>query len=193
MRGKQNRFQYSGAHLKNVRFHIEGDRNSIVIGGGSFIENVTVTMRGSGHRLVIGRDAWLYDDRIFFEDQDCWINIGSRVKIVGTKMSAAEPGSKVLFGDDSMCSDGSDIRNTDSHSLINLETGKRFNPGQDVVIGDHVWLGEGVVVLKGVHIGDGTMVAIRSVVTRSIPTNCLVAGNPAKIIRQNTSWKWERI
>jgi len=56
----------------------------------------------------------------------------------------------------------------------------------DVVIGDNVWLGENVVVLKGVSIGRNSIIAAGAVVTRDVPENCIAAGNPAVIIK-----KWD--
>ncbi len=53
-----------------------------------------------------------------------------------------------------------------------------------VVIGDNVWLGSRVMVLKGVTIGHHCVVAAGSVVTKSIPARCLAAGSPAKVIRK---------
>ncbi len=48
---------------------------------------------------------------------------------------------------------------------------------------DKVWLGANVVVMKGVTIGENTIIGINSVVTRDIPSNCVAAGNPCKVIR----------
>ena len=56
-------------------------------------------------------------------------------------------------------------------------------------IGNHVWIGENSMVLKGVTIGDGVVIAASSVVTRDIPPHSLVAGIPAKVIRENIEWK----
>lgn len=55
-----------------------------------------------------------------------------------------------------------------------------------VKIGNNVWLGEGVVVLKGVEIGNNVIVGANSVVTRSIPSNSIAAGAPAKVIRHES-------
>jgi maltose O-acetyltransferase len=52
-----------------------------------------------------------------------------------------------------------------------------------VKIGNNVWLGDGVIVCPGVMMGDNTVVGARTVVTRDLPANVLVAGNPARIIR----------
>lgn len=52
-----------------------------------------------------------------------------------------------------------------------------------VKIGNHVWIGAKSIILKGVTIGDGAVVAAGSVVTKDVPAGALVGGNPAKIIR----------
>ncbi|HEY8962155.1 MAG TPA: DapH/DapD/GlmU-related protein, partial [Luteolibacter sp.] len=51
-------------------------------------------------------------------------------------------------------------------------------------IGNDVWIGAGVTVLPGVHIGDGAVIAAGAVVTKDVPSNVIVAGVPAKIIRE---------
>lgn len=56
--------------------------------------------------------------------------------------------------------------------------------GGDVWIGHHVWIASGVTILPGVHVGNGVVVSAASVVTKSIQDKMIVAGNPAKIIRQ---------
>lgn len=62
---------------------------------------------------------------------------------------------------------------------------RNHSPGKTmpVVIGNNVWLGSRVMVLKGVSIGDNSVIGAMSLVTKSIPPNCIAAGNPAKVIR----------
>jgi acetyltransferase-like isoleucine patch superfamily enzyme len=57
-------------------------------------------------------------------------------------------------------------------------------PSAPIMIGDHVWIGSCVIILPGVSIGDHAAVGAGSVVTKSIPPNCLAVGNPARVIRQ---------
>jgi maltose O-acetyltransferase len=52
------------------------------------------------------------------------------------------------------------------------------------MIGNNVWLGAGVTVLKGVTIGENTLVAAGSLATHSLPANVVAGGIPAKIIRE---------
>jgi acetyltransferase-like isoleucine patch superfamily enzyme len=52
-----------------------------------------------------------------------------------------------------------------------------------VVIGDDVWIGNNAIILKGVHIGDRSIVGAGAVVTRDVPPDVIVAGNPARIVK----------
>lgn len=58
-----------------------------------------------------------------------------------------------------------------------------------IVIEDDVWIGTKAIILKGVTIGEGSIVAAGSVVTKDVPSHSLVAGNPAKVIKENIRWR----
>jgi acetyltransferase-like isoleucine patch superfamily enzyme len=67
--------------------------------------------------------------------------------------------------------------------------GKPADGDKRIIVGSHVWIGSNVSVLKGSVIPDGCVVASGSVVrSRFTEKNALIAGNPAKIVRQNVSW-----
>ncbi len=69
-----------------------------------------------------------------------------------------------------------------------------FNPNQrqtlrndgikNIMIGDHVWIGAGAVILPGVTIGNNSVIGAASVVTKNIPANTLAVGNPCHVIKQ---------
>ena len=58
-----------------------------------------------------------------------------------------------------------------------------------VTIGDNVWICQGATILKGVTLGDGCVVGAGAVVTKDVPPRCIVAGNPAKIIKEDVTWR----
>lgn len=57
-----------------------------------------------------------------------------------------------------------------------------------VSIGNNVWVGCNSIILKGINIGDGAVVAAGSVVTKDVPSGALVGGNPARIIKESITW-----
>ena len=61
--------------------------------------------------------------------------------------------------------------------------------GGDVIIEDYVWIASRATVLPNVHIGKGAVIACGAVVTKDVPPHCLVAGSPAKVIRENIEWE----
>lgn len=62
-----------------------------------------------------------------------------------------------------------------------------FNPAKRVEIGNDVWIGERVIVLGGVHVGDGAVIGAGAIVTKDVPAYAIVGGVPAKIIRYRFS------
>ena len=64
-----------------------------------------------------------------------------------------------------------------------LRDRSRQPASQPVTIGDHVWIGTRVLILPGVTIGDGAVIGAGSVVTKDVPPNGIVAGNPARLLR----------
>ncbi len=92
-------------------------------------------------------------------------------------------GAKVVFGNDVLVGPDCTFA-TPSHPLDpgqRLEGLEIFLP---ITVGNNVWFGAGVTVLGGVTIGDNTVIAAGSVVTRDIPANCLAAGVPCRVIRE---------
>lgn len=91
----------------------------------------------------------------------------------------------ITIGDMTDIAPGVLIRDSDGHILLPRTKTSMSSP---IVIGNNVWIGSNVIILKGVHIGDGAVIAAGSVVTKDIPSGCLAAGVPAKIIRRDIKW-----
>lgn len=77
------------------------------------------------------------------------------------------------------------IRSYDGHKIVD----ENYSSVRDIRIGNHVWIGQGAQILKGVTIGDGSIIAAGSIVTKDIPPHCLAAGVPAKVIREDIMWQ----
>lgn len=93
--------------------------------------------------------------------------------------------NRITIGDGTIISEDVTIRDSDNHEIIGNATPK----SAPIVIGDHVWIGMNATILKGVTIGNGSVIAANALVNKDIPDNCLAAGVPAKIIKANIEWK----
>lgn len=91
---------------------------------------------------------------------------------------------EISIGMDVAISENVTIWDSDAHEIVGGET----DITQPVIIGNHVWIGNNVTILKGVTIGDGSVIAAGSLVNKSIPSGCLAAGVPAKVIKENVKW-----
>lgn len=134
-------------------------------------------------------------------DEDIVLKIGRNVQLNDnvhiTAMSDVTIGDNVLMASRiyiSDCTHGFYSGNSnDSHAeSITIERNYEI---KSVLISNNVWLGEGVCVLPGVHIGENSIIGANSVVTKNIPANSIAVGNPAKVIKQYNFIlnKWEKI
>lgn len=107
--------------------------------------------------------------------KDAKIEIGDGCGFSGTVIGAF---LNVKLGKDVRCGANTLITDSDWHT-DDYRTGEN----REVIIEDNVWLGYGVKVLKGVHIGENSLIGANSVVTKDIPANVIAAGNPCRVIK----------
>ena len=192
IRGKKNLISYKTSFLKKVKITIIGDNNRIIINNRSRLINSKINMIGSNHILEIGDNCIISNCTLNFEDENDVISIGNDTSIEGAKIATIEQ-SKIIIGEDCMLADKIEIRTGDSHSIIDVKSNKRINPSKDIKIGNHVWIGTSVTILKGNTIGENCTIGIGSIITKDVPKDCIAVGIPAEVIKENTNWKRERI
>lgn len=149
-----------------------------------FLCNHRLIIRGPG-TVIIGRNvnAWAHQEptRLITTSKDAVLVVGDGVRLNGPTVIASE---RVEIGD--LCILGSTVVfDSDFHSLkrdraTNPDAPVRRKP---VVIGRNVWLGGQSAVLPGVTVGEDSVVGFRAVVAKDIPAGVVVAGNPARIVR----------
>jgi len=128
------------------------------------------------------------------EDDSNVIEVGENSSLCGQIGIAAIEGTSVKIGKSCLFSSRIDIRTGDSHSLVKKGTKQRINPSASVTIGDHVWVGTGVTILKGTSVAENCMVGATALLNGSYSNpNCVIAGIPAKEVKSEIDWLVERI
>ncbi len=182
-----------GGNVKRARISVKGKGNSILIDTPVYGENLSIFVLGNNNRINILKGCVLKNLNIWIEDDDNEVFIGKNTLICGrTKLSCIE-GKKIIIGEGCMFSDNIEVRTGDSHSILD-ENGRRINPSFDVKIDNHVWVGHGATILKGVHILENCIIGTQAVVTKSFDEKGIVlAGNPARKVKENISWDVKRL
>jgi len=142
-------------------------------------------------RVDFGRFVWIgdktkircHEGRVEIGDktvmgQECTISAYQHVRI----------GQQCVIADRAMFIDF-------DHGVVEVERPIRVQGiyMRDVEVGSNVWIGYGACILRGVHVGDNSIVGTNSVVTKDVPANAVVAGIPARIVRmrdapEHLSW-----
>lgn len=97
--------------------------------------------------------------------------------------------NRVTIGSSCAISWDVSIIDTDVHHVTDTGGQRVGENNKPITIGNHVWVGAGVKILKGVTIGDNVIIAAGSIVTQDIPAGTLAGGVPAKILKHEISWK----
>ena len=171
--------------IKRCDIKFGGTGHSIQAGRCSMY-NTSVFLRGKGHRLVIEDDCQLFNLRIKIIGENNEVHIGKRSSLDGGNIISGGKSIHISIGEDCMFSEGLDIWSTDTHSIT--KSGVLQNPPKSIEIGNHVWVGKDVAILKGVTIGDNAVVGMRSIVTKDIKPGTLNVGSPSKEIQSGIDW-----
>jgi acetyltransferase-like isoleucine patch superfamily enzyme len=141
-----------------------GQKGTLLIQGEFILgDGVTVSV-GKGARLEIGGKK---------EESGSGITCDSKILV----------SKSIRIGTDVICAWHVLITDSDHHHIMGQ------SPQSPVVIGNHVWIATGALILKGCTIGDGSIVAARSVVQKqTFPPKCLIAGAPARAVRSEVEW-----
>lgn len=189
-----NYYQYNNSNI--IRCEIDSGRgtsNSITIGKTTFISDSKIKLKGSNNCVVIGSNGFINGLSLTIEGDNNRVFFGDSIFILDDNRMVVVDGSSLFIGNSCMFSDGIDIRTTDNHAIFDINTGQRINFEENIIIGDKVWIGTGVNVLKGSVLPNGTIVGARSVVTKKYEQeNSIIVGNPARVVKNNIRWTMER-
>ena len=189
--GPGHRIVCHNARIEHTDVEITGKNCRLSIGPGARLWHCSIKLMGDGAELHIGSGCRLRRARLVAEDDGTRLRIGDQTTMTGPTLVAQE-GGLLQLGRDCMVAQNAELRNSDSHSILDAASGSRLNPAADAIIGDHVWIGLGAFVFKGARIANGSVVAARSLVAGEIPPACIAVGTPAKVVRSGIVWQRSR-
>ena len=149
---------------------VEGGRGTLLVGEKNIFGYRMAPRLGSGAILLQPRAT------------NARIEIGSGNSFSNNVMICAN--GSVHIGNRCQIGDLVAIYDCDFHELEPATRNRGHGKVLPVDIGNNVWLGSRVMVLKGVSIGDNTVVGAGSIVVNSLPANCVAVGTPAKVVRE---------
>ena len=181
------------AYLKGCRI-TGGTGNTLIVEDYARLKNCRFHFEGTGNTVRIGKRCYCDHANFWIEDSGNTVSLGEHTYLAGEIQLAVMEGTAISIGRDCLFSSPVKIRTGDSHSLLQKSTGQRINPSQSVTIGNHVWVGTDTTILKGVSVADGCVVGAGSLLCKTYENpNCVLAGVPAKEVRQDVDWTIERI
>ena len=163
--------------LKNFPIVEIVDGSKIIIGN-----NVTLNSRNFGYHVSMYSKVKLIADR-----PGAIISIGENSRIHGSCIHAYK---SIKIGKNCLIAANSNIFDTNGHPLSFNNVSKRIyrnetvDDAEPIVIEDNVWFGLNSIILPGVIIGEGSVIAAGSVVSKDVPPNKIYGGNPARLIKK---------
>lgn len=160
-------------------------RNNRIYFDETIPEGLKITFRGNNNTLRIGKNLMIGKLGILFGDDGSCI-IGDYTEIIDAYFCIAYAG--IMIGSDCLLAPGVILRTHDGHHIFDLHTHKRLNSPEEITIGNQVWIARGATLLSGARIGTGSVVAANAVTSSTFPEHCIIAGVPAKVIREGICW-----
>ncbi len=170
---------------------IKGKGNRIHLGNHSDLMAFKVSIKGNSNVIVINENCKLIGGVNISRGARQSLRVGAGTSFQGVTLYLGENQS-ITIGDDCMFSARIEIRTTDSHSVIDADTGKRINKPGSITVGNHVWLGKDVIVSKGVTLASNIIVGAKAFVNRSFTEQFVaIAGVPARKVKDRVNWTRE--
>lgn len=169
----------------DVEVRGQGNNNRVFVAP-SLFRSLLIDIRGDNCCLEIEELKHCHRARIFIRN-GATVRFGSGSTI--QELSLVTSSADVTIGKNCMFSNNVTIRTTDAHGIYDKDSRELINCPKPIFIGDHVWLGQMAMIGKGAVVGSGTVIGSRSLVQNTqIPEDCVAAGTPAKVIRENIIW-----
>ncbi|WP_104161368.1 acyltransferase [Arthrobacter sp. ZGTC212] len=184
-----NKILYEGREIPGVRVEFSGSNNTMEVLSDVRLAKLNVVFDCDNGTFRMAGNKFGAFSGFIRVGQDSTVSLGHDVTATNACVISAVEGTSVIIGNDVMLASENEIRADDGHAIFDVESETRVNWSKNITIGDHVWVAKRAVLLGGASIGDGSVVGFGSIVTGTVPNNCVAAGVPAKVIRQNIAWE----
>lgn len=181
-----NRIEVNSAasSMQGSSITFSGENNFVFIEDGVKLVNSVININGDNSAVYISESKFNSIFNMTVNDNTA-VYIGKNNYFSGTLNLVTAEGQNIILGGDSLYSFGMWIRTADAHLIFDIGSSARINKSRSVFVGNHVWLGQQAFILKGTHLGSGSVVGACSVCTgKEMPSNCVFGGNPAKRIKE---------
>jgi acetyltransferase-like isoleucine patch superfamily enzyme len=170
--------------MQNSKIAFKGSNNILYCAEGKLVlDGCDITFEGDDSVIFLSESRHAYKLNISVY-HDSVIYFGRNNYINGTLHMIASERQHIIVGDEGLFSFDCWFRTADPHLIYDIESHSRINMSKSILIGDHVWLGQNVLILKGSRIGSGSIIAAGAIVTgKKLASNCVYGGNPAGLIR----------
>lgn len=179
--------------LSGLNITINGNNNYIEIELPSKFVSSAIVIDGDDNMFILKSTRHrTIRNTTFGLEGGSQISIGSGLSAYRDINIVAKNGKNITIGNECMFAREIMVRNNDGHVILDRKTKEVINPPEDIVIGDNVWVGMRVMILKGSVIPSGSVVAAMSLVNKKFEEeNALIAGVPANIVRSDIEWRRE--
>ena len=177
--------------IDGLNIIIHGNNNIVIINTPYNFCNAEINIHSSNSEIFFGKNSifhWVVKTDGGNNQKFIWGD-NSTTSWYG-ECHLIEENSKVIIGNDVMFAGHVTLFASDAHAIFDIETKKCINKQQkELKIGNHVWVATGAFFTKNAYIPDNCIVGARSVVTKKfIEQHTIIAGNPAKVIKNNVIW-----
>jgi acetyltransferase-like isoleucine patch superfamily enzyme len=183
---KANHTYFNHSEIEKTTINISGKNNLMEVNN-ALISDTTISITGNNNQLIIKKEVKLRGAIVHIRGNNCNIKIGEGTTFGGIRIVNVGTNNDIFIGENCLFADFIELWASDTHSIYDSED-ILLNPEQPVIIGNDVWVGSHVIILKGVTIEDGAIVGMNTLVTKNVARKTLNVGNPMRCVKEDITW-----